>query len=104
LIVETSRTYKDNKGVVRHRIINVLQPQKWTEIFSKKIYDQFRMTHGYHFKNSYVYKFREQFGKIPRYKPTTHILHQKSMSTNTILAVNILFSILLQVIANVAAN
>jgi len=27
------------------------------------------MTHGYHFKNKYVYKFKEKFGKIPRFDP-----------------------------------
>ncbi|KAG5863045.1 hypothetical protein JTB14_009343 [Gonioctena quinquepunctata] len=38
------------------RIVNILQLQKWTEITSKKIYDEFRIPHGYHFVTNYINK------------------------------------------------
>lgn len=54
LIIQASINYKDEKGKNRNRIINVLKPGEWTEIIAKKIYHDFRLTHGYHFKNNYV--------------------------------------------------
>ncbi|KAG5868069.1 hypothetical protein JTB14_020742 [Gonioctena quinquepunctata] len=45
LLIETSRQYRDRKGNKRMRIVNILQPQIWTEIMSKKIYDEFRIPH-----------------------------------------------------------
>jgi len=53
LILETPRTYKDSKGLCA-RLINVLQPQEWTEVFSKTIYDEFRMSHCYNFESNYI--------------------------------------------------
>lgn len=56
LIMETTRQYKDKKGVSRTRIVNILHPKKWTEIMARKIYDDFRLHHGYHFESSYLSK------------------------------------------------
>ncbi|KAG5860832.1 hypothetical protein JTB14_019385 [Gonioctena quinquepunctata] len=56
LLIETSRQYRDRKGNKRMRIVNILQLQKWTEITSKKIYDEFRIPHGYHFVTNYINK------------------------------------------------
>ncbi|CAH1183973.1 unnamed protein product [Phaedon cochleariae] len=52
----TERVYarKTMKGKIGERRITIFQPSKWTEIVSKKIYDDYRLNHGYHFKNHYL--------------------------------------------------
>lgn len=54
LIIQTSRPYKDKNKIDRIRTVQILQPKKWTEKVAKKIYDDFRLPHGYHFKGSYI--------------------------------------------------
>ena len=54
LISESQRQFRDRKGNQRFRVVNILKPQKWTEFISQKIYDDFHLLHGYHFKGSYV--------------------------------------------------
>lgn len=36
LVMETQRRTKDKKGGTKLRIVNILKPQKWTDIVSKK--------------------------------------------------------------------
>lgn len=62
LIVQTARRHKDKNGNFAMRIVNILQPNKWTELMAKKIYDDFRLSHGYHFKVNYVNNDRESGG------------------------------------------
>lgn len=62
LIVETVRQCRDKKGNSKTRIVNILEPQKWTEVFAKAIYDDFKLSHGYHFKNNYINKDKESGG------------------------------------------
>lgn len=62
LIIETSRKYRDKKGIERIRIVNVLHPQKWTEIMFKKIYDDFRLLHGYHFEKNHINQNKDSGG------------------------------------------
>lgn len=59
LVIETIRKCKTKRGKAGMRVVNVLHPQKWTEIISKKIYDDFRMPHGYHFKSNYINQDKE---------------------------------------------
>lgn len=54
LILETQRQTRDKKGKRKFRMVNILKPQKWTEMISKSIYDEYRLPHGYHFKNSHI--------------------------------------------------
>lgn len=54
LIMETQRQARDKNGKSKFRIVNILKPQKWTELISKKIYDEYRLSHGYHFENSHI--------------------------------------------------
>lgn len=56
LIMETIRQSKSDKGKKRKRIMNILKPQEWTKYLSKKIYDDFHLQHGYHFKSHHVTK------------------------------------------------
>lgn len=53
LLTETSYFLK-NKNKCRVRKYTILQPKKWTELISKKIYDETRKKHGFHFKNHYI--------------------------------------------------
>lgn len=62
MIIQSARSYKDKKGIPRVRIINVLKPEKWTEIISKRIYNDFNLSHGYHFKYNYINSDKESGG------------------------------------------
>lgn len=62
LIVETNKKYKDKKGNPRIRSINILKPGKWTELMSKKIYDEFRLTHAFQFDSNYINNDRKSGG------------------------------------------
>lgn len=54
MILETKREYRDRKGIRRTRTVNILHPKKWTEIVTKRIFDEYRLPHGYHFTTSYL--------------------------------------------------
>ena len=54
LIMETCKRQKNKKGKIRIRIVNVLKPNEWTSVITKRFFDDFRIFHGYHFKNHYI--------------------------------------------------
>lgn len=54
LIIESAKKYKDKSNKTRIRTVNILKPGEWAELISKKIYDDFKLCHGYHFKNHYI--------------------------------------------------
>lgn len=54
LVLQSVRQYTDKNNFKRSRYVNIMHPQKWTEVVSKKIFNEFRLPHGYHFKTSYL--------------------------------------------------
>lgn len=62
LIVETNKKYKDKKRNPRIKTINILQPGKWTELMSKRIYDEFHLSHAYQFDSNYINSDRKSGG------------------------------------------
>lgn len=55
LVTETSSIVKHgNKSRVRK--YTILQPKKWTEVMAKKVYDETKMMHGFHFKTHYMHR------------------------------------------------
>ncbi|XP_017473398.1 PREDICTED: uncharacterized protein LOC108364292 [Rhagoletis zephyria] len=62
LISQTLRQTADKKRKRIFRVVNILKPHIWTEIVSKKIYDEHRLLHGYHFKSRYVNRNKKSYG------------------------------------------
>lgn len=54
LLTERVCARKTKKGKMGERRITIFQPSKWTQIVAKKIFDDYRLNHGFHFKNHYL--------------------------------------------------
>lgn len=54
LLTERVYSTKTKNGKKKHRRVTIFQPKKWTEIVSKKMFDDYRLHHGFHFKNHYL--------------------------------------------------
>lgn len=54
LVTGRFKTYKDKNDDDHERWINILQPKKWTDIFSRKIAKESGLLHGYGFKNHHI--------------------------------------------------
>lgn len=38
------------------RTYTILQQHKWTEVMAKKVYDEIKLQHGFHFKKHYIFR------------------------------------------------
>lgn len=55
LIRETSYVVKRGKKKML-RTYTILQQNKWAEVMAKKVYDEVKLEHGFHFKKHYVFR------------------------------------------------
>lgn len=89
----TERLYKrSDRGKAGQRMHTILDPTRWTEIISKKIFDDTRLRHAFNFKTHHLYRDGSE-GKIKGKITLYRLLYLSLINSVIYLGINQIYSL-----------